>query len=72
MCRLAETHGSDRVDAACAAALDANRLASGYLRDRLGKGGPAVARRPEGGEIIPDHANIRAGSCYSKNHAERP
>ena len=29
MCRLAEKHGNDRVDAACAEALDLNRLASG-------------------------------------------
>ncbi len=74
MCRLAETHGGDRVDAACAEALDANRLASGYLRERLGKGGPAAPRRPEAEETIPAHANVRGGSYYTKgnNKGERP
>ena len=70
--RLAETHGCGRVDAARAEALDANRLASGYLRDRLGKGAGPAPRRDGAGETIPAHANVRGGSHYSKNRGERP
>ena len=70
--RLAETHGGGRVDAARAEALDADRLASGFLRDRLGNGGPAAPARPEAGETIPAHANVRGGSHYAKNRGETP
>ena len=72
MCRLAETHGNDRVDAACAEALDLNRLASGFLRERLANGGPASSPRPEAEETIPAHANVRGGSYYSQKKGERP
>ena len=71
MCRLAETHGNDRVDAACAEALDLNRLASGFLRERLTNGGPASSPRPEAEETIPAHANVRGGSYYSQKKGER-
>ncbi len=72
MCRLAETHGNERVDAACAEALNLDRLASGFLRDRLRNGGPAAPARPEAEETIPAHANVRGGSYYAKRKGETP
>ncbi|WP_169054451.1 IS21 family transposase [Nitratireductor sp. XY-223] len=71
MSRLAETHGDKRVDAVCAQALSLNRLASGYLRERLKKGGKAVVR-PEPQETIPSHANLRGPTYYAKNQGEKP
>jgi len=69
MTGLAERHGDARVDEACAQALDLNRLASGYLRERLNEGSKAVARTaPE--EIIPDHTNLRGPTYYSKTNQE--
>ena len=38
MIRLAEDHGEPRLDALCAEALDLNRLASGFLRERIKNG----------------------------------
>jgi len=70
MCRPG-THGSDRVDAARAGALDPDRLASGFLRDRP-EGGPAAPARPEAGENIPAHASVRGGSCYVNGKGETP
>ena len=69
MIGLAETHGEVRVDAACAEALDHDRLASGYLRERLKEGSKTVARTaPE--EIIPGHTNLRGSDYYSKTNQE--
>lgn len=68
MIRLAETHGSARVDALCSEALDLGRLASGYLRERLKDGGKAAPLRSEPDEIIPRHANIRGGAYYCKTN----
>ena len=39
MIRLADDHGGARLDALCAEALDLNRLASGFLRERIKHGG---------------------------------
>jgi len=69
MTRLAETHGDARVDAICSEALDLNRLASGYLRERLKAGTRAVAR-PAQEEIIPGHTNLRGPTYYSKTSEE--
>ena len=71
MTRLAGKHGDERVDAACAEALDRDRLGSGFLRALLKNGGPAAPRRPEAGETIPAHANVRGGSYYAKKQGER-
>ena len=50
MVRLADDHGEPRLDALCAEALDLNRLASGFLRERLKNGGDAALSRPEADE----------------------
>ena len=68
MIRLAETHGSARIDTLCAEALDLDRLASGWLRARLKEGGTAAPLRSEPDEIIPRHANIRGGAYYCKTN----
>ena len=65
MIRLARDHDAQRLDALCAEALD--RLASGFLRERLRNGGGQTERRTEPPETIPDHANIRGGAYYSKD-----
>ena len=67
MIRLAETHDGPRIDALCAEALDLDRLASGFIRERLRNGGGPSRRRSEAQETIPDHANIRGGAYYSKD-----
>ena len=59
MIRLADDHGADRLDALCAEALDLNRLASGFLRERIKSGGKPDRLRPEPDETIPSHGNIR-------------
>ena len=69
MVRLADDHGEPRLDALCAEALDLNRLASGFLRERLKNGGDAALSRPEAEETIPGHANIRGGAYYSNDGA---
>ena len=72
MIRLADDHGGDRLDALCAEALDLNRLASGFLRERLKNGGGEPDRpRPEHDETIPSHGNIRGGDYYGNNVTER-
>ena len=67
MIRLADDHGGDRLDALCAEALDLNRLASGFLRERIKNGGEPDQPRPEPNEIIPSHGNIRGGDYYGNN-----
>ena len=64
MIRLAEKHGFARLDAVCVEALELERFASGFLRDRLGNGGEPEPLRPEHTEAIPDHINIRGGPYY--------
>ena len=59
MIRLAKDHGGARLEALCAEALDLNRLASGFLRERLKNGAGLVPPRPEAEETIPDHGNVR-------------
>ena len=72
MIRLADDHGGDRLDALCAEALDLNRLASGFLRERLKNGGEPDRPRPEHDETIPSHGNIRGGDYYGNNDGESP
>ena len=72
MIRLADDHGGDRLDALCAEALDLNRLASGFLRERLKNGGEPDRPRPEPDEIIPSHGNIRGGDYYGNDDGETP
>ena len=67
MTRLAEDHGGARLDALCAEALDLNRLASGFLRERIKNGPGPVPPHPEAEETIPDHGNVRGGAYYSKD-----
>ncbi len=62
MIRLADDHGAECLDALCAEALDANRLSSGFLRDRLRAGAEPRRPRAEAGETIPRHDNLRGGS----------
>ena len=69
MVRLADDHGEPRLDALCAEALDLNRLASGFLRERLKNGGDAAPSRAEADETIPRHANVRGGAYYSNDGA---
>ena len=70
MIQLADDHGGDRLDALCAEALDLNRLASGFLRERLKNGGKPDPPRPEPDEIIPDHGNVRGGAYYRNDEGE--
>ena len=70
MTRLAGRHGAESVDSACAEAPDPDRLASGFLRQRLEAGSKAPPPRPEPDEIIPDHSNIGGGSCCSNTKGE--
>ncbi len=72
MIRLAEDHGGPRIDALCAEALDLNRLASGFLRERLKTGGEPNPIRPEADETIPRHDNIRGGAYYSNDEGATP
>ena len=69
MIRLAEDHHGARIDALCAEALDLNRLASGFLRERLKNGGDAARSLPEADETIASHANIRGGAYYNNDGA---
>ena len=55
MVRLADDHGRERIDALCAEALDLNRLASGFLRERLNSGHAPRRPCPEPDETIPTH-----------------
>ena len=64
MVRLADDHGRERVDALCAEALALNRLASGFLRQRLKTARAPDRPRPEPDETIPSHPNIRGGDYY--------
>ena len=68
MIRLADDHGHDRLEALCGEALDLNRLASGFLRERLKNGIRTPAPRPEARETIPRHSNIRGGDYYRDNN----
>ena len=73
MIRLADEHGDDRLDVLCAEALDLNRLASGFLRERLKNSGGEPGRpRPEHDETIPTHGNIRGGDYYGNNGGATP
>ena len=69
MIRLAEDHGGERIDALCAEALDLNRLASGFLRERLKRGAGPDRPRAQARETIPGHDNIRGGTYYSNDGA---
>ena len=68
MVRLADDHGRERIDALCAEALDLNRLASGFLRERLKSARGLDRPRPEPDETIPRHPNIRGGDYYRNDH----
>ena len=72
MVRLADDHGRERVDALCAEALDLNRLASGFLRERLKTGRGPRRPRPEPDETIPSHTNIRGGNYYRNDKGATP
>ena len=72
MIRLAEDHDGPRIDALCAEALDLNRLASGFLRERLKNGTEPAQPQPEPGETIPRHANVRGGAYYSDDEGATP
>ena len=72
MIRLADDHGDERLDALCAEALDLNRLASGFLRERIKNGGEPDRPRPEPDETIPSHGNIRGGDYYGNDDGETP
>ena len=72
MVRLADDHGRARVDALCAEALDLNRLACGFLRERINNGAGAPRPRPEPDETIPSHTNIRGGSYYRNDQGATP
>ncbi len=69
MIRLAESHDDARLDALCAEALDLNRLASGFLRERIKNGGEPNRPRAQARETIPGHDNIRGGDYYSNDGA---
>ena len=65
MLTLVKTYGNDKVNDACAEALARERLTSGFLRDRLKRGGasrPAVADEADSG--IPPHPHIRGEEYY--------
>ena len=49
-----------------------NRLASGFLRERLKNGGESDQPRPEPDETIPSHGNIRGGDYYGNKDGESP
>ena len=72
MIRLAENHDGARLDALCAEALDLNRLASGFLRERLKNVAGPDRPRAEARETIPDHANVRGGDYYSDDQGATP
>ncbi|MDE2975744.1 MAG: Mu transposase C-terminal domain-containing protein, partial [Gemmatimonadota bacterium] len=72
MIRLADDHGDERLDALCAEALDLNRLASGFLRERIKNGGEPDPPRTEPDETIPSHGNIRGGEYYGNDDGETP
>ena len=73
MIRLADDHGGARLDALCAEALDLNRLASGFLRERIKNGGGGPLRpRAQAPETIPDHGNIRGGNYYGNDEGATP
>ena len=72
MIRLAEDHGGERLDALCAEALDLNRLASGFLRERLKNGAGPDRRRAQARETIPGHGNIRGGDYYGNDEGATP
>ena len=72
MIRLADDHGDERIDGLCAEALDLNRLASGFLRERIKNGADPDRRRPEPDETIPGHANIRGGDYYGNDEGATP
>ena len=72
MIRLADDHDDARLEALCSEALDLNRLASGFLRERLKKGAEPHRPRSEAQETIPSHANIRGGAYYSNDEGASP
>ena len=72
MIRLADDHGADRVEALCGEALDLNRLASGFLRERIKNGVRTPTPRREVRETIPRHSNIRGGDYYRDNQGDTP
>ena len=72
MIRLADDHGDGRLDALCAEALDLNRLASGFLRERIKNGASSDRPRAEPDETIPSHGNIRGGDYYNDDQGATP
>jgi len=72
MIRLAEDHDGARLDALCAEALDLNRLASGFLSERLRNGAGPDRLRAQARETIPGHANIRGGDYYCNDEGATP
>lgn len=73
MIGLAEKHGTAKIDAICIEALEVERFASGFLRDRVAKGGATKAPvRPEQAEAIPGHTNIRGPNYYSETKGGKP
>ena len=69
---LADDHDGPRVEALCAEALDLNRLASGFIRERIKNGAEPDRCRPEPDETIPGHANIRGGAYYGNDEGTTP
>ena len=55
--------------ATAAEALDLNRLASGFLRERIKHGGGPDRPRAQARETIPGHDNIRGGNYYGNDGA---
>ena len=62
MAAIASTHSAPRPWT--------SSLASGFLRERLKKGGEPDRPRPEPDEIIPSHGNIRGGDYYGNDEGE--
>ena len=65
MIRLANDHDEARVDALCAEALDLNRFASGFLRDRI-KNGAGPGRRRDPRRIVIRVIRTRGGTVRAR------
>ena len=58
--------GTTGFDAICIEALDHEKFASGFLKDRVANGGPTtMSMSAEPNEAIPEHSNIRGPNYYS-------
>lgn len=62
--RLSRRHPQAAFEAACQAALAAERFGYGFLRDWLRKPHPGAPREPE--EWLPDHQHIRGSNYYKE------